>query len=142
MFMDTGTTYEQIARYTCDTGYQESGGDLARMCAEDGNWDGSELICRIYGMFSSLTFNLTVVSELFVNTIKCYIKVDHCLHWNGKGSTIFPKFYYALALVKVGTIYWNHIYIVPACIWPVCLPTMFPSCLHLQNPLPYCHETL
>ena len=38
--------YEDVATYTCDSGYEQSGGNLTRVCAADGSWNGSALECQ------------------------------------------------------------------------------------------------
>ena len=58
----TGTTYLETAMYTCNTGYEQTGGNLTRTCQDDGNWDGTEIICTIKGMTLykyQFTFKLT-----------------------------------------------------------------------------------
>ena len=41
----SGTTFERIAAYTCDTGYTLSGSQ-SRTCGTDGMWTSSEPTCR------------------------------------------------------------------------------------------------
>ena len=40
------TVYEGVANYTCDAGYEQSGGNLTRVCGADGSWDGNALDCQ------------------------------------------------------------------------------------------------
>ena len=39
-----GTTFNQVATYSCDTGYGLVG-NMTRTCQADGTWSGSEPIC-------------------------------------------------------------------------------------------------
>ena len=40
------TVYEGVANYTCNAGYEQSGGNLRRVCGADGNWNGRALECQ------------------------------------------------------------------------------------------------
>ncbi len=37
--------YKETVTYTCDLGYQHSGGDLSRTCMENGSFNGTSPIC-------------------------------------------------------------------------------------------------
>lgn len=39
------TTYEAVATYSCNTGYELTGGSQTRTCQADGNWDGEQATC-------------------------------------------------------------------------------------------------
>ncbi|XP_076071542.1 CUB and sushi domain-containing protein 1-like [Mytilus galloprovincialis] len=43
----TGSTYLDKITYTCDKGYERTGGYLVRTCKEDKTWDGSPPVCSI-----------------------------------------------------------------------------------------------
>ena len=45
-FTTTTTVYEGTANYSCDAGYEPSGGNLTRVCGAEGNWSGSALGCQ------------------------------------------------------------------------------------------------
>ena len=40
------TVYEGVANYACDVGYEQSGGNVRRVCGAEGNWNGSALKCH------------------------------------------------------------------------------------------------
>ena len=42
------TTYESVANYSCNTGYNLTG-DASRTCGADGAWNGSLPTCAIVG---------------------------------------------------------------------------------------------
>jgi len=42
-------SYEDTCIFTCNTGYELTGSDI-RICQSNGNWSGSEAVCR-RGMF-------------------------------------------------------------------------------------------
>lgn len=46
-----GTTYDEVARYSCDTGYQVNGVSN-RTCLSNGVWGASEPTCDILGIYS------------------------------------------------------------------------------------------
>jgi hypothetical protein len=46
----TGTTYNKQAIYVCNEGYENTGGDLLRVCEADGSWNGTEVVCTIEGL--------------------------------------------------------------------------------------------
>ena len=41
----TEAQYNAIVTYTCETGYEHTGGDLNRTCKADGSWSGDALVC-------------------------------------------------------------------------------------------------
>ncbi|KAL4228764.1 hypothetical protein ACF0H5_011806 [Mactra antiquata] len=43
----TGTVYSSVVSYTCDTGYDLTGGDNVRFCDASGNWTGTAPTCVI-----------------------------------------------------------------------------------------------
>jgi hypothetical protein len=67
-----GTTYMQVAMYTCDTGYYTKSGDDSQKCEADGTWSGDPLVCAIYGKlpisFALFSFHLLLrlLCELIV----------------------------------------------------------------------------
>lgn len=46
----TGSTYLDKITYTCDKGYERTGGYLVRTCKEDKTWDGSPPVCCKYSL--------------------------------------------------------------------------------------------
>ena len=51
-------SYEDTCSFTCNTGYELTGGDN-RTCQSDGNWSGSEITCKDDGMLTFLKCMLT-----------------------------------------------------------------------------------
>lgn len=45
-----GTTFGEVATYSCDTGYGLVG-TAQRTCQADGSWDGNPPICQIAGLY-------------------------------------------------------------------------------------------
>jgi len=39
-------SYEDICSFACDIGYELTGSGDTRTCQNDGNWSGSEILCR------------------------------------------------------------------------------------------------
>jgi len=60
----TGTFIRALARYSCDIGYFMVGNGK-RNCGADGQWDGSEPLCRSESVFCvhTLTFEITKETE-------------------------------------------------------------------------------
>ena len=42
---DEVLSYEDTCSFTCNTGYELTGSDT-RTCQSDGNWSGSDVVCR------------------------------------------------------------------------------------------------
>ena len=40
------TNFRSEVEYTCNIGYELGSGDRIRTCLDDGNWNGTEPICR------------------------------------------------------------------------------------------------
>ena len=45
----TGTKYQDVATYSCNTGYYINSGYMPRVCKDGGLWNSSEPFCTIYG---------------------------------------------------------------------------------------------
>ena len=42
---DGMSSYEDTCSFTCNTGYELTGSDI-RTCQSDGNWSGTDIVCR------------------------------------------------------------------------------------------------
>ena len=58
--------YQDIATYNCDVGYEQSGGNLSRMCDSTGNWTGNALECQ------SKCFCAKAISILVISSVLHY----------------------------------------------------------------------
>ena len=58
-----GTTYTEVANYTCDIGYNLVG-DNQRNCMANGQWSGSAPVCNIKGIINGTTL-FNVLPSLF-----------------------------------------------------------------------------
>ena len=54
-------SYEDTCSFTCNTGYELTGSDT-RTCQSDGNWSGSNGVCR-KGMIITVLYPLTIYTE-------------------------------------------------------------------------------
>ena len=54
-----GTTYTEVANYSCDVGYNLVG-DSQRVCMHDGQWDGNAPSCIIKGIIYSTSTRILV----------------------------------------------------------------------------------
>ena len=52
---DRVPSYEDTCSFTCNTGYKLTGSDN-RTCQSNGNWSGSEVMCRELGIQNHITF--------------------------------------------------------------------------------------
>ena len=52
-------SYEDICRFTCNTGYELTGSDT-RTCQSDGSWSGSNVTCNRGTYISSNIKNITL----------------------------------------------------------------------------------
>ena len=50
-----GTSFGDVARYSCDTGYTLNG-PAERTCQADGRWNGSEPTCECYRVLEKYRF--------------------------------------------------------------------------------------
>ena len=55
IYSNSATTYQEVATFSCDTGYDRIGG-ATRTCLDDGMWGGASPICQIKGNKCQIIF--------------------------------------------------------------------------------------
>ena len=83
----SGEFYNDIVVYTCDTGYNQTSGDMERTCQEDGHWSGSLPTCQGNKNYESVPCSL-------IDNIWVYLTVLFIWHCQFIFSLFVIYFYF------------------------------------------------
>ena len=77
--VSSGTTYESVATYSCNTGYIRRGDDM-RTCESSGDWSGSEPTCssKNNDAYIMIRFNVDCLLQLLTVVVWATLKVGWC----------------------------------------------------------------